>query len=144
MRNGEAETLWVREKALELVGASGLTLVAEARRPDDGWRAEFLGEVDGPPLVLLLHKPEAAPYISIECLVPGLGAAAVRDWPALLALVSEHELALWPEDRPQDGLHLSARLPVAALAEAPLRFWIGNLVDCRNRLIAEGEGECEA
>lgn len=130
-----AETRYARARVLDHLRREGFRVVMEGLVAQDGWRAEFLGHDDGRDLVLMAQKPLDAPYLVLATSLDLGGFERANDLEALLDVTSDHDLSPFFAEADRDLVQLSSRLPLVALNDDDIAFWVGNLLACRAALM---------
>ena len=141
MTAARSETLFVRDHIKDLLRRADYVLVQEHTAKGDGWRAEFLDQATKT-TPLILHKPDAAPYLSL-----GTGILAdlpedTKAWRELSDLISDFELSFWFDDGTRRRLlQLSVRVPLSSLLCDAFGFALNNLLAARAAVVEHLGGE---
>ena len=132
--HGKSETAFARDRVTELLEESRFELVSEGFDAADGWRGEFLRESDDDGVILVVHKPDGAPYVSVETLIDLDPPDEVESLHGIIDVVSDYDVSFYfrPDERP--SCHLGSRLFVSSLHREDFGFALGNLLFCREAL----------
>ncbi|MFT7620697.1 MAG: hypothetical protein ACI97A_004355 [Planctomycetota bacterium] len=139
-----AESNFVREHIKRMLNERGFALVLESDTDTDGWRAEFLGQIDSEDVILLAHKPFGAPFATLGLTMAIDGFEAEQDCRSLMDCASDFDIAVYLPQGQGELIHTSSRLLISGVNVADFDFTLNNLLFCRESIIAEfGENEEE-
>ena len=129
--HGEAETRFVRERASELLESRGYRRLADGFDDDRGWRAEFVRDRADDDAVVLAHKPDGAPYLTLGAALPCERTTDPETLHALIETASDFDVSFYFSEGRRGLLCLTSRLMVSGLARDDFHFQLDNLVAAR-------------
>lgn len=131
-----AEGQFVRAQLKHMLTERRFALILESDSDHDGWRAEFLGQVDDEDVVLLAHKPFGAPFATM-CLTMTIdGFDGHEDCLRLMECTSDFDIAAYlPQG--QATVHIASRLLLSGINAHDFEFTLNNLLFCRESILVE-------
>ncbi len=131
-----AEGQFVRTQLLQFLGDCGFALILESDSSTDGWRAEFLGQIDDVDVVVTTHKPFAAPFVTLGMTVFLSSFEAQTDCMSLMDRSSDFDVACYLSESNLQLVTIASRILLSGVNEYDFTFVLNNLLHCRQAIVS--------